>query len=268
MSRPRPFRSEAIVLRQRSIGEADKVCVLLTPSLGRIEASARGARKPGSRLGGHIHPFSRVQFELAHGRSMYVVASAQTLDSWHTLHDDVDRLAQAAAIAELVDRTSEAGAGAAVLYSLLRHTLAELAQTDAPAAVRRWFCLRWLDQSGYRPELDDCVRCRAKLGPEGAGFSADEGGVVCPDCLRAGLGAPLSSGAFKLLRYMRRSSCADAARVQVRPSTESELERHLRAALEQSLDGRLRSTAFVHTLERAVDTARRAAEGEIRHAAV
>ena len=51
MPRTMPLRTEAIVLRQRGIGDADKVCVLLSPGRGRIEAVARGVRKTTSPPG-------------------------------------------------------------------------------------------------------------------------------------------------------------------------------------------------------------------------
>lgn len=251
MPRTQPLRTEAIVLRQRPIGDADKVCVLLSPTRGRIEASARGVRKISSRLAGHVGALSRGMFQLAQGRSMYVVTQAQTLDAWPGLHDDIDRLSLAVGVAELIDRTAVADLGSRDLYALTRDTLARVADADEPAAAARWFRLRWLDQQGYQPELDACVRCRAALQAEGNGLAAPEGGVVCPDCHRSGAGASLSSAAFKLLRYMRRSSFELSAQVRLSPAAAAELDRHLAALVEHALDGRLRSASFARALENA-----------------
>ena len=251
MPRTQPLRTEAIVLRQRPIGDTDKVCVLLSPSHGRIEASARGVRKTSSRLAGHVGALSRGTFQLAQGRSMYVVTQAQTLDSWPGLHDDIDRLSLAVGVAELIDRTAVADVGSRSLYNLARDTLARVAEADDPAAAVRWFRLRWLDQQGYQPELDACVRCRAPLQADDNGLAALEGGVVCPDCHRSGAGAALSSPAFKLLRYMRRSSFELTAQVRLSPAAAAEVDRHLAALVEHALDGRLRSASFARALESA-----------------
>ncbi len=275
MPRIRPIRTEAIVLRQRPLGDADRICVLFSPTRGRIEAVAKGVRKPLSKLSGHVEPLSRGQFGLAHGRSLEVVTDAQTLDSWPALHEDVDRMTEALAMAELVDRSTDVDAAAGPLYQLLRHSLDALAETTSPRSVRWWFGLRFLDQQGYRPELDACVRCRNEVGPEGNGFSAADGGVVCPTCHGAGVGQRLSSPVFRLLRYMRRSSCESTAQVRVDAEASAELERHLRLSLEQALDGRLRSSGFAEALARAESIGHNAASGaaermqeEQEHAAI
>ena len=88
------------------------------------------------------------------GRTLFVVTDAQTLDSWPSLHDDVQRLTEALAMAELVDRSTDVDVSSGPLYQLLRHSLDALAETASPAAIRWWFTLRFLDQQGYRPELE------------------------------------------------------------------------------------------------------------------
>ena len=163
MPRIRPIRTEAIVLRQRPLGDADRICVLFSPTRGRIEAVAKGVRKPLSKLTGHVEPLSRGVFGLAHGRSLEVVTDAQTLDSWPPLHEDMDRMTEALVMVELVDRSPDMDVSSGPLYQLLRHSLDALAGTSSPRAVRWWFILRFLDQQGYRPELDSCVRAGVRL---------------------------------------------------------------------------------------------------------
>ncbi len=267
MPRIRPIRTEAIVLRQRPLGDADRICVLFSPTRGRIEAVAKGVRKPLSKLAGHVEPLSRGQFGLAHGRNLDVITDAATLDSWPPLHDDVERMTEALAMAELVDRSTDADVSSGPLYQLLRHSLDALASTASVRAVRWWFTLRFLDQQGYRPELEACVRCRSEVGPEGNGFSAADGGVVCPGCHGAGVGQRLSSPVFRLLRYMRRSSCEATAQVNVDAEASAELERHLRSSLEQALDSRLRSSGFAEALARAETVGRNASSASGRNAA-
>lgn len=258
MPRIRPIRTEAIVLRQRPLGDADRICVLFSPTHGRVEAVAKGVRKPLSKMSGHVEPLSRGQFGLAQGRSLFVVTDAQTLDSWPSLHDDVQRMTEALAMAELVDRSTDADVSSGSLYQLLRHSLDALARTPSPPAIRWWFTLRFFDQQGYRPELEACVRCRADVGPESNGYSAVDGGVVCPGCHGAGHGQRLSSPVFRLLRYMRRSSAESTAQVRVDAQTSAELELHLRLSLEQALDSRLRSSGFAEELARAETIGRNA----------
>lgn len=57
------FADEAIVLRAFDLGEADRLYVLLTAHHGRIAVRAGGARKPLSRLGGHLAALSHVRIQ-------------------------------------------------------------------------------------------------------------------------------------------------------------------------------------------------------------
>ena len=245
MAQPRVYRTEAIVLRQRPLAEADKVCVLFTPLHGRIEAVAKGVRRSRSRLAGHVEPLTRSRFLIARTRSLDIITQAETVDAFPALHADLDRLGLALCAAELVDRFTDTAADVGALYRLLLDTLGRLESAPAPALALRWFELRLLDDQGYRPQLGRCVRCDAAPPPEGAAFAVGAGGVVCPDC-RAGIdGRPLSPRAFKLLRFMQSAPYDQSAQVRVDAALGREIEGHLRAAIEFALDQEVRAARFV-----------------------
>lgn len=82
---PRVTHTEGIVLRHRRIGDADRIITLLTPRRGKVDAVARGALRPRSKLAGHLEPMSRVDVLLAHGRSLDIVTQAQMLDGFPTI---------------------------------------------------------------------------------------------------------------------------------------------------------------------------------------
>jgi DNA repair protein RecO (recombination protein O) len=106
------------------------------------------------------------------------------------------------------------------------------------------FHLRLLDALGYRPELRECVTCRATIEPERNQFSALMGGVLCPNC------GPLESTAravgtavLKLLRFVQHT---DGRRSVVVPAPVArEAEVLLRAYAEHIVERRLRSPALI-----------------------
>ena len=180
MPKPRIYRTEAVVLRQRRLGDADKICVLFTPQHGRIEAVAKGLRRPTSRLAGHLEPLTQSALMLAVGRSLDVVTQAHTLDAYAPLHDDLDRLSRGLYVSELLDRFTDAAPNVSGLYRLLVATLAWLSLTSTVDLPVRWFELQLLTAEGYQPQLRRCVRCGRELEAEGNAFSASVGGVLCP----------------------------------------------------------------------------------------
>ena len=54
MPRPRSFRTQAIILKRRDFGEADRLLTLVTPDYGKIDVIAKGARDPKSPFGASL----------------------------------------------------------------------------------------------------------------------------------------------------------------------------------------------------------------------
>ena len=107
------------------------------------------------------------------------------------------------------------------------------------------------------------------------GFSAVDGGRGLPNVSWRRCRTATVLAVFRLLRYMRRSSCESTAQVRVDADASAELERHLRLSVEQALDGRLRSSGFAESLARAETIGRSAASSatervqeEQEHAAI
>ncbi|MEO8457691.1 MAG: DNA repair protein RecO [Chloroflexota bacterium] len=250
-SSARLYKTEAIILRQRKLGEADRFLTLLTPTLGKLDVKAKGVRKTTSRLSGHLQPLNRVVVQLAQGHSTDVVTGVEVLDSYRGLRDDLDRLSRGLYAAELTDRMTAEKVHSYPIFRLMQDTLARVEQgTDGDQALR-YYEMRLLDQSGFRPELERCVGCTNELEPVDNFFAAIAGGAVCRTCV-AGLAGPrvLTLNALKLMRLMQRNSYNDVARVRVTAELGHEVERHLRGYIITVLERDVNSAAFIERLRR------------------
>ena len=98
------YKAEAIVLRQQALGEADRIVTLFTREYGKLRAAAKGIRRPASRLGGRLEPFTHARLLLARGRTLDVIAQAEIVEAFAGVRADLIRSAYAAYVAELVDR--------------------------------------------------------------------------------------------------------------------------------------------------------------------
>lgn len=268
MKTPRVYKTEGIVLRHRKLGEADKVLTIYTPRLGKLEAVAKGVRRPTSRLAGHVEVLTRTSLLLAHGRTLDVVTQAQELESSRPLWEDLERLGWAAYAAELVDRCTPERQEHEAVYRLLLETLRRLRERDDLDLVLRYFEVQLLALLGYRPHLDACVSCGEPLRPlpepgaPGATnyYSPSAGGATCPECGRRETAAsPLSVNGLKVLRLFQRSGFQEAARVRLTPELGRELERHLRSSIRFILERDVRATEFLDRLRRGTAPPPRAA---------
>src|SRR5215468_7426623 len=102
--RERTYRTEAIVLRRKDIGEADRILTLFTPQLGKVRAVAKGIRKPRSRKAGHLELFTCTRLLLAVGRDLDIITQAEGIEPYRPLRDDLLRSAYGAYMVELLDR--------------------------------------------------------------------------------------------------------------------------------------------------------------------
>ena len=102
-SRPRSFKTECVVLRSRDMREADRLVTLLTPAMGKLTVTVRGARKTTSRLGGHLDVLNRANLTLALGHRIDVVTGAESLETFGGVKADLERLALGLYFMELGD---------------------------------------------------------------------------------------------------------------------------------------------------------------------
>ncbi len=248
---PRVYKTPAIVLRQRKLGDADKIITLYSANYGKLDAVAKGVRRVRSRLAGHVEPLNHGAYLLAHGRNLDIVTQAQTIESFQPLRDDLGRLSRAFYVAELTDRCTVERAESFVLYRLLLDTLRRLSEGEELDLNLRFFEMALLVQLGYRPELRHCVVCGQPVKEEANSWSPGAGGVVCPRCRpREQIVRPLSLNALKVLRLLQGGSFPEVVRLRIAPDLAEELERHLRDAVHYALDRDVLSAAFVDAVRR------------------
>ncbi len=249
MSRARLYKTEGIVLRSMDLGEADRILTVLTPRLGKLRVIAKGIRRPRSRLGGGLEPFSDVHLVLAVGRTFDVVTQTALEDPHLGLRDDLHSTAAAWYLVELTDRFCEGSAESHQAFELLGQGLAALDAAPAEVSrelVARWFELHLLDAMGFRPELTQCLDCGTAIEPDGNLYSPSAGGVLGPECSHGSLGArPISAAALKVMRHLQRSSLTDVLRLRLPVATQREVERVMHATVSAVLERELRSRDFL-----------------------
>ncbi len=251
MTIPRLYKTEAIVLRQRKLGEADRILTLFTPAYGKLDAKAKGVRKTTSRMGGHLQPLNRCMVQLARGRTMEVVAGCETLESFQPLRDDLGRLSRALYAAELADRFLPERVENIPTYRLLLDTLRRLQGTADIDLALRHYEMKLLERSGFRPELGRCLGCQQALQPVQNFFSPVAGGTYCASCGAGAAGSrALSVNGLKVLRLLQRASYKEVEGLNLPPALAEEVERHLRSYIVCVLERDVNAAAFIERLRR------------------
>lgn len=184
-------RSSAVVLGSFPLGESDRVVTFFARQHGRLRGVARHARRPRSRFGAALEPFTVGELIFFDGgRSDLVqVDHFDITRPFAGVREDLERCGEAAWMAECVGRLTAERDPHAGLYSLLVRALAALEAGAAPAQVAVAFGVRCVGALGYRLRLEACVTCgRGLRGAAGAALDLAGGGVVCAGCAGAGAG--------------------------------------------------------------------------------
>jgi DNA repair protein RecO (recombination protein O) len=250
MSKPRSYQTEAIITKKTRLGEADRILTLYTPHLGKIQAVAKGVRRPRSKLSGHLELITHSLVSLARGRNLDTITGSQTIASFLPIKSDLDLSSCALYAIELVNQFTADHIENQRLFQLLLDTLECLCQGDNSELVLRYFELHLVGEVGYRPQLQQCVACHKPLEAIINSFSSGAGGVLCPGCKTGQpFGPPLSVNGLKVLRLMQDSSFNTIKRLKVSRELSGELEQIMRGYLKHLLEKEIKSVAWLDSLK-------------------
>jgi DNA repair protein RecO (recombination protein O) len=249
MSRERTYRSEAIVLRRTNFGEADRLLTLYSRENGKIKALAKGARKPQTRKTGHVELFMRTAFMFAQGKNIDIITQAELVEAYPALREDLVRTTYAAYCAELLDSLTADADPDVRKYTLLASALDWVAKSENLRLAARYYELRLLSLAGYQPQLFHCVSCNEKIIEQDQFFSAELGGILCPDSREQDRRArPVTAAAVKLLRYLQTRDWETVHVLRLRGNLHQELEGLMHHYLRYVLEHNLRSIEFLYRL--------------------
>jgi DNA repair protein RecO (recombination protein O) len=222
------FETEAIVLNGMRLGEADKLVTLLTAKRGKVKAVAKGARRPKSRYGASLEPFTYCNVILIDKKPTVLMRMSQAdiLKSFMKIREDLDRIQAASRMAQIVSALLPEGEANPKIFSLLRTGLGEVEMSDHLEWLVRVFEIRCLKLAGYQARLDRCITCHREIDSKPVYFSPKNGGTLCGSCARA-TSDPLesvSSGTISLLRLVARMNWSGLFRLKATPKMLQEVK--------------------------------------------
>jgi DNA repair protein RecO (recombination protein O) len=245
MSRPRLHCVSALLIRQRNYGEADRIIVLLTRERGKVSAIAKGVRRARAKLAGALQLFCHAEVLLAEGRSLDSIAQAQPIDAFSHLGEDMARYAHACYCCEMVDALMEDEAPDETVFDLVLESLRALDHGGDAPTVGRGFELKLFTHLGYGPEVDTCVSCGVEVEGGEAGFSPQEGGILCSRCRQANGGGALVPGAVQAMRDLIALPMEDIGKRKLTAVVGQELERLMRLYVDYRLERPLKSAGLL-----------------------
>jgi DNA repair protein RecO (recombination protein O) len=250
MPKPRNYQTEAIIIKKTKLGEAGRILTLYTPNLGKIQAVAKGVRRPRSKMAGHLELLTHSQISLVRGRNIDTITGTQTINSFLPLKSDLELSACALYTTELVNQFAAEDVEDYPIFQLLLATLQRLSQRENSDLVLRYFEMQLLDNVGYRPQLEQCVACHKPLAETTNYFCPPAGGMLCSSCRPTQPFAyPLSWEAQRTLRSLQSGDYESVSGMKLEPELSHQLEMVIRNYIRYLLERELKSAAWLDALK-------------------
>jgi DNA repair protein RecO (recombination protein O) len=250
MTKPRNYKTKAIIIKKTKLGEADRILTLYTPHLGKIQAVAKGVRRPRSKLSGHLELLTYSLVSLARGKNLDTVTGVQSINSFLTLKTDLELISYALYVIELVNKFTEYNIENNPLFYLLIDTLQQLEMSTNNELVLRYFELHLLNYIGYRPQLQHCVSCQSPRKYEVFSFSPKAGGILCPDCSSSqSVTYNISYDSLNLLRLLQETDYNIFNPIKVPLKSNSHIEMIMRNYIRYYLERELKTVIWLDNIK-------------------
>lgn len=242
------YSTTAFIIRRADYGEGDRILTLLTQYKGKITAVAKGVRKSTSRKGGNVELFNLTRFQLYSGKNMDLIVEAEVEDSFKFLRENLHLVSLVYQLVELLDQFIQEGQTNPQAFLLFKDIIERLDKLPTPLEARKLiviFEVKLLTEVGFKPEMNQCVKCGNKLTKDDNLFSPSLGGVVDKNCRQLVLdGVEISTTAIKAARFFETSELAKAVKLNLDQPVIVEIESLLQLYLEYVLEKDLKAINF------------------------
>lgn len=130
---------------------------MLNQDGAQIKGVAKGARKPGSRVGARLELYSVVDAMLHQGKSLDIITEVRTIDDNSACRSDVEHSAAAAVVVEMVEKVTRDSYPEPLLYQMSLEALRTIGQSTGVASelIAVACVVKISSVIGYRPTANE-----------------------------------------------------------------------------------------------------------------
>jgi len=234
--------AEAIVLRQYSLSDSDRIVVFITREYGKVRAVAKGVKKPKSRIAGCLEPLNhiRLAFFVREGRELHQVRNAELIHAFLGKNTSVDRLYAFSYFAEIASELVQENQPNPALFRLLLASVETGEKIPALRSLVRYYEVWSLKLSGLLPNYAYCSNCGKCVKDEGFFAWPESGQVRCYACGQ-GRGIRVGAEAASALDAMIKQSPRQFVDQPLAHNATTEIERLSQRLLGLHLERELKS---------------------------
>lgn len=146
------IKTEAVVLRKRSLPNEDFILSFFTMELGKVTIFAKGIKKITSRRLPHLQTGNLVNTVLHQSKDHWYLQETTLISAFSKIKESSEKLNWNYALLFLVDRLLPEQQKEEVLYATLKKFLVTLSSTTDSASTFGLFANKMLRELGYTKE--------------------------------------------------------------------------------------------------------------------
>ena len=214
--------TKGVVLRVSVYNDTDALLTILTHEHGKLTVQARGLRRKNSPLIAPCQLLAYSDFVLFEYRGMYTINEATSIELFHPLRRDIQKLSLATYFAQVAEVICQEDIPNPELLSLMLNCTFALSQLNvAEKLVKAAFELRIMCIAGYMPDLSGCGACG---NDDPSYFDLSQGQLLCIQCRNTasvGIKMPVTAGTVAAMRYI---CCCEPKKIFAFQAGEQSLE--------------------------------------------
>ncbi len=206
---------EILVVKEVNYKENDKILHALSRTKGKIQLIARGSKKSNSHLINASQLFAYSKCSMTKSRDMYIITSAELINSFYNLKNNIDAFYHGNYVLELISYVAQENDYDYRIFDMTVAVLSHLCTMSKDfEKLTAAYELKLVSMLGYRPYLKHCLSCGKEI-KEDSVFSIKEGGLFCSRCVNYGSGINVTYGEILTMERFLKSKFEDIDSIEV-----------------------------------------------------
>jgi DNA repair protein RecO len=143
------FRTEGVILRRRTFGEADRILTIYTRDYGKVTCLAKGVRRPRSKKAGHVELGNWCKVFIARGKNIDLLTEVEAKRAFGIANFSEEKANRIYHLLELVESLTAEHQKNQQVFILLVHFLKRIAMEENFDLVSSVFKIKLLSSLGF-----------------------------------------------------------------------------------------------------------------------
>ncbi|MBU1446255.1 DNA repair protein RecO [Patescibacteria group bacterium] len=153
--RSRSCEVNGVIIKLMELGEKDYLVTIITPTHGKIQVHAKGARRIESKFTGHLDLLNVCHFQLYKSPRNYIITECQLIQNYDHFRKNLDKFYISNEVAKMAFRFTTEEEENSAIYELLINTFLALENNEKENLILEAFKIKLLGLSGIMPDLHD-----------------------------------------------------------------------------------------------------------------